>query len=299
MLFKRLIFIILLISCTDTNGQTKQNVAIFKNTPLYDVGVAFDSSNYQKAKKLLKKNENAINIQDSIFGTTLLMWATSVNDIRAMKILLEHGADPNISSGEGLSAAWISVSLPANNSALNPNYEHTRLKILLDYGADPNFIYCPTNKEKTDAANCEEKSLLMHAVSRGTEKVKLLVDAGADINYKSNLGKTAAQYALMLNDVSTAHYLIFEKNATVINPFYFYEPGSYTKINLSKPNLPITLLEDWLLDIDSREYHLKMQIVDVFKSQGQDYWSLKKHPKTIERIKKIYPNNWEYYLDKY
>lgn len=141
-------------------------------------------------------------------------------------------------------------------------------------------------------------SPLIYAADRGLEKTKLLVDAGADIDYKTETGKTAAIMALLMNNVYVAHYLIVEKKARVDEPYYYYDLNE-KEIEYEKPHLPISLLEDWLVELDSKEHKLKMEIVEEFKRQGQDYWSIEKHPKTVERIQKIYPNNWEEYLRKY
>ena len=40
-------------------------------------------------------------------------------------------------------------------------------------------------------------------------------------------------------------------------------------------------------------------IVDEFKNKGQNYWAKELHPKTIERIKKLYPDSWEEYIKEY
>jgi hypothetical protein len=139
----------------------------------------------------------------------------------------------------------------------------------------------------------------MHATQRGFEKVKLLAETGAEIDYKTELGKTAAIKALLNEKADVAHYLIVEKKAKLNEPYYFYNLFDRTKINYEKPHYPIELLENWLFELGSEEHKLKMEIVEEFKRQGQDYWSMEKHPKTVERIKKIHPDNWQEYLEKY
>jgi hypothetical protein len=139
----------------------------------------------------------------------------------------------------------------------------------------------------------------MHAASRGLNKTKLLVNAGADINYKTLSGQTAAIKALIMQSIETAHYLIVEKKASVTEPYYFYEFDNDTVVNYTKPHLPIELLETWLFDLGSEEHRIKMEIVEEFARQGQNYWSMKKQSKTIERIKKLYPDSWQEYLEKY
>lgn len=277
---------------------TIKNIEIFKNTLVWDLAIALESSKLELANDLiLKNNENLVNFQDPYFGTTLLMRAISTENYEHVKFLLKKGANPNIKSKIGTTALFYSIIYSNFNYLTKDDPKYVR--ILLKYGADPNIPYCaPKTEGSISPIECGSTPLML-AVQRGDEKVKLLIEAGADINYKTKLGTTAAINALMTKDIEVAHYLIFIKKAKVTDPYYFYYTFDEDKINSEKPHLPISLLENWLVDLDSKEHKMKMDIVEEFKRQGQDYWSIEKHPKTIERIKKIYPNSWQEYLDRY
>ena len=291
-------FILSLMSCENKEEKlTIKNIEIFKNTPVWDLAKALDKSNLRKAKKIVSENGDLVNYQDPIFGTTLLMRAISRGNYKAVEFLLQNGANPNIISKTGLTALFSAVFYSWSHIPAKRNSKFA--KILLNHGADPNIPYCSRKIEGgTDPIECGTSPLMLFALS-GLEETKLLVDAGATIDYKTELGRTAAIDALMMRKVDVAHYLIVEKKARVNEPYYFYYFHDRSKINYEDPHLPINLLEDWLFKLDSKEHKLKMEIVEEFKRQGQDYWSIEKHPKTIERIKKLYPDKWENYLKKY
>lgn len=291
--------IISLASCGDTNeGLTVEDIDIFKDTPAWSLAKALNKSNFKKANEILMKNSSDIvNYQDPIFGTTLLMRTISEENYEAVRFLLEKGANPNIISKTGTTSLFRAISHSWSDTEANEG--SVLVELLLENGANPNTPYCAPEEEGTISPIECGTSPLMHATQRGFEKVKLLIDYGAKIDYKTELGKTAAIKALLNEEIEVAHYLIVEKKAKVDEPYYFYDLKDKTKINYAKPHYPIELLENWLFDLGSEEHKMKMEIVDEFERQGQDYWTMKRHPKTIERIKKIYPNNWEEYLQKY
>jgi hypothetical protein len=288
-----------LVSCTDKKDEklTVVDIEIFKDTPAWDFAKALEKSNLKKAKEILSDNGDLVNYQDPEFGTTLLMRAISTENYQTVEFLLQNGANPNIVAEIGTTALFCAVSHSWKD--VTANTDPRFVKIMLEYGADPNISYCsPKIEGQTDPIECGT-SPLMHATQRGFEKVKLLVEAGAEINYKTELGKTAAIKALLNEKVDVAHYLIVEKKAKVSEPYFSYNIFDESKINYEKPHYPINLLENWLFEVGSEKHKLKMEIVEEFKRQGQDYWSMEKHPKTVERIKKTRPENWEEYLQKY
>lgn len=293
------VLIISLISCADKKDEklTVENIEIFRDTPAWGLAKALEKSNLRKAKEILSDNQDLVNYQEPEFGTTLLMRAISTENYKAVEFLLENGADPNIIAEIGGTALFNAVSHSWKDVTANQNPRF--VKIMLEYGADPNIPYCAPEAEGTISPIECGTSPLMHATQRGLEKVRLLVDAGAEIDYKTKLGTTAAIKALLHNKADVAHYLIVEKKARVDEPYYYYYLFDRSKINYEKPHFPIELLENWLFELDSKEHKLKMEIVKEFKNQGQDYWSIEKHPKTVERIKKIRPDNWQEYLEKY
>lgn len=293
------IFILSLISCNNKYEKlTVKDIEIFKDTPAWNLAKALEKSNLRKTESILSKNNtDLMNYQDPEFGTTLLMRAISTENYKAVEFLLQNGANPNTVSKTGTTALFRAVAHSWEDVSASEDSKY--VKIVLDNGADPNIPYCAPEAEGTISPIECGTSPLMYATLRGFEKTKLLIDFGADINYKTDLGTTAAVEVLMMKKVDVAYYLIVEKKAKVNDPYYYYYLNDRSKINYEKPHLPISLLENWLFELGSKEHSLKMEIVKEFKRQGQDYWSINKHPKTVERIKKLYSNNWQEYLEKY
>jgi len=278
---------------------TIHDIEIFQGTPAWDVATAVDNDDAVKIKALLERDTMLVNYQEPVYGLTLLIRAIGTEKYQSAKQLLESGANPNITTKTGTSALFEATSYSWNDTKANGDPKF--VKLLLNNGANPNQNYCsPAIKGQTDPIDCGT-SPLMHSVSRGVEKTKLLVEFGADINYKTKLGTTASIFALMNKDVNSAYFLITEKKASVSDPYYYYSLTNDTIIEKDKPHYPVGLLLDWVYEIGSKEHIKKMAIVKEFHRQGIDYSKAKEHIGNliIRRIKKLHPNDWQEYLEKY
>ena len=271
-----------------------RDIEIFEDTPAWELARAVGNQSINKIDKIVKANETLLNFKENRFDTTVLMWAVRKDKYKSAKELLKLGADPNIESKEmGGSALF-----PAIFYYTNTKY----IQLLLDYKADPNAIYCtPDRNEGTDVFECGTSPLIysVSPLKSGIDKVKLLVKYGADINYKTKSGTTAAITALLYEDIESAYYLIVEKKANIKDSFYTYM--GITDIQKNTPHYPVDLLLSWIYPLDSKEYQMKMAIVEEFKRQGVDYNSRKKDipQRRLDQIQKLYPNNWQEYLEKY
>lgn len=295
-----LLLSLIILSCNHSGNEklTIYDIEIFKETPIWDLANAVNDEDVVKIKTLLK-DTTLINYQEPAFGLTLLIRAVGTEKYKSAKQLLESGAKPNIISKTGTSALFEAISYPWNDS--NANGDSEFVKLLLDYGANPNQTYCsPRINGQTDPIECGT-SPLMHSISRGFEKTKLLVEFGADINYKTKLGTTASIFALMNKDVNSAYYLIKEKKARISDPYYYNSLTDDEIMEKNKPHYPVKLLLDWIYEIDSKEYVKKMEIVEEFQRQGINYSEAKEHigDLVIRRIKNLHPYDWKEYLEKY
>jgi hypothetical protein len=108
------------------------------------------------------------------------------NNIANVKKMLSDGIDPNVCYEDGYSALEIAAS--------NDNFDI--IKMLLEAGADP------------DSRLPGQKSALMLLCARGSsdiKSIKILLEAGANVNLKDKYGHTA----LMLAAISHANLDIF------------------------------------------------------------------------------------------
>lgn len=125
-------------------------------------------------------------------GNTALNFALWNNQVEAVKLLLELGADPNATNNQG--------DTPLENSVRKGDYETT--KILLEHGADPNARLMLDNKGMYP--------LTVACVYYRFNLVPLLLQHGAasSINNRDDGGNTALYYAAAYNQLETAKILI-------------------------------------------------------------------------------------------
>ena len=111
---------------------------------------------------------------------TALELASLLENEKAVQLLIQHGADPDVMSGNGFT--------PLLNAVIWENYKITEL--LLNAGADPDIP--DGNRHKTPLFVAAQKGYV--------NIVKLLVDKfGADTSIKSNVGATPLDTAIANN----------------------------------------------------------------------------------------------------
>lgn len=123
------------------------------------------------------------------FGTgfaTALQFAIKRSNLRAVRFLVEQGADPN-------HYGWWLYSSPLYDAIIafdGGEESYGILKLLLETGAN-----CNTRCFDNDAA----RIFLRAFKSKSLECIKLLLDHGADIKAKTKSGKTALHYCAIQN----------------------------------------------------------------------------------------------------
>lgn len=275
------------------------SINIFESTVAWELAKQVKQSDIVGIENILSEHPNWVDTQDPVYGTTLLMWAVASEKYRSAETLLLNGANPNIISKTGTTALFRAVSFSWYDNEANEDPKF--VKLLLDFKADPNIGYCAPKEEGYSATIECGTSPLMHATSRGVEKAKLLIEAGADINYQTRTKKTAAIMALLLKDVDLAYYLIVDKKADVKQPYFFTQIGNDDIVNVNEPHYPVDLLLNWVFELDSEEQYQKKAIVAEFEKQGVDYNNRKGKIRntTLRKIKKMHPDDWESYIEKY
>lgn len=274
------------------NDPRRHDIEIFKDTPVWDLAKAVKKQNINKITKFIENNKGLINYKENKFDNTLLIWAIFNDKYQSAKKLLELGADPNI------------ISKDIGGSILFPvlhNDDIKYAKLLLAYKANPNAMYCITNKKEgvTEYYECGTSPLIyvISPLNSRVDWVKMLVNYGADVNHKTKLGRTASIEALTLKDIESAYFLIVEKKANIKDPYYYDSLPEFK----NKPYYAVDILLYLTYPLDSDEYKIKMAIVKEFTRQGVNYNERKKNitNSTLNLIQKLYPENWDEYLEKY
>jgi len=290
--YKHIIFclLLLLISC---NRETKvdktkllgKDYRLFQDTPAWVLAKAVEDDNLDKIKKEVIDNKVDINYQESRFGKSLLMLSITNNQFNAAEELLKLGANPNLKDFDSGSNAIIVAAYIED-----PKY----LKLLLKYGGKANSLETAPVKEGDQARTTALNNAISYVDKYSLERVKLLVNAGADINYSNNGPEVFTNLplsdALAHNNMDALLYLL-EKGADYNKVMYEMADGHKVYI--------LEGLRKVIIDLDSDQYKAKIQAVQFLKHRGLDY---KKEPipdYIEEEIKKKYPNDWKEYLSKY
>jgi ankyrin repeat protein len=164
-------------------------------SPLHQALLSQDTPLQESHVQLFSAYLNARNAA----GVTPLMWAARRGDARSLRLLLEHGADPNLKSRN---------SATALHYAANYGTEAC-VRLLLEYGAAP----CVPEQSNMQPIHCVWSNLRHGECPRG--KTEALLQYGADINARGYEGMTPITQvghirgdASALDAVNIVRYLI-------------------------------------------------------------------------------------------
>jgi len=127
-------------------------------------------------------------------GMTLLLWGYPMGE-EVLEKLLELGADPNTQYNSGFgsrgrvrpgdSLLFVAIRSTGSSNAVNREKFQNYVDILLKHGADPNLIH--TRKGIPP--------LKTTIVLNSPETAEKLIKAGADVNFKDDIGRPLIYYA--------------------------------------------------------------------------------------------------------
>jgi hypothetical protein len=293
---KKLISICLLFCLTSCYNQETQvdkskllgmDYRLFQSTPAWELAKAVKTGDIKKIKEEVIQKKVPVDYIESRFGNTLLMIAIYNSKYESVKTLLELGANPNLhDTYKGETA----VIVAAGND--DPKY----LKLVLEYEGVPNSIENVFSGPKKRIAS-ERNSALTACISpvdgkHDLEKVKLLVDAGADIHYtKKGIIQTVFGEALIQGQMNVVLYLI-EKGVD------YTKPITLTVLEGEDVSV-LQILRKSIIDFDSEQYKYKMKLVAFLKTKGLDYDKEPMPEGTVEYMKNMYPDSWQEYVKRY
>jgi uncharacterized protein len=122
-------------------------------------------------------------------GSTALMRAAKNGDAAAMRLLLEHGADPSVVQKNHTTALMLAAGLGRGQGVFAKDYSTDRemleaVKVLVARGVDVN------------AVNDNGQTAMHFAVRVSDDIVRFLADSGAKVDVKDKQGRTPLDAAL-------------------------------------------------------------------------------------------------------
>ena len=254
-------------SCIEpnVNDLLGDDFRLYKHTPAWSLAKAVEDEDTTEISKQVLQMHIPVDYRDPKYKQTLLMLATSTNKIESVEKLLELGANPNAHDDStkyfGESAVLLACRFTRPSSKI--------LALLLKYGGDPNSTACGVKEDGLGEIVPMRDFALSAAVFSSFEKVKLLVDAGANINYETTTESCAIENCMIHGRMDIMLYLLL-KGADYRRKF--------TEIDSDKPDYPtfevdiLYKLRKCVYPIGSKAYNEKMKVVDFLKRKGLDYW---------------------------
>lgn len=290
-------FLFLITSCTsreqqvDINKLLGNDYRLFQNTQAWTLAKAVEDEDQTLIKKIVNEKQADVDFKDKRFGQTLLMLAVTNQQYNSCKTLLELGADPNKYDRYDGSNAMIEAAQVSNITGDNTKF----LKLLLQFKGNPNFVEVGPRRE----GNSTRNSVLISAVEfnevqSSLPMVKLLVEAGADVNYKNEFGQTALKQAIILDVYDVALYLLqngADYNEEIVDRGKYSTDGK--KIYL------VDMLREFTPELNSKKHKEKLEMIKFLKQKGIDYNAVPIPDFVLEKIKRDYPKNWEEYIEQY
>jgi ankyrin repeat protein len=216
------------------------------------------------ASTLRTLSAGSVNVKDKL-DTTPLHYAAIYGNTESVRILLEHGADPNARNKSGVTPLIFAA------------YDFEKTKLLVEKGADVNarsakgmtpilvatsvygntatVRYLLEKGASAKAASADDDDPLQNAASKGdTEMVRLLLAKGADPHRVDQAGQTALFDSLFAPDPERVKILIDAgSNVNVANTFAGKVKNGpidlihMTPVFLAAPDAPPTIVRALLV----------------------------------------------------
>ncbi|BAU52909.1 Ankyrin repeats (3 copies) [Mucilaginibacter gotjawali] len=278
-----------LFSCTsrdtivDKTNMNGYDFKLFQGTQSWTLAKAVEDEDTGKIVSIVTKNKELLESREPKFGQTLLKMAVRTLKFKSVKTLINQGADPNIQDTYDGSSPFMEA---ARIDWIGPDKyggDIRYLRLLLVHGGDPNA----EEKGKRRKGNNTRYTPLLRACSSASGNlayVKLLVEAGANVNYNNEYNMNPLGSAVFFAENPDIVLYLIEKGADIRRPVLKNIRG--------KDFLITDALRTWRFPLGSDEYKKKMQIVDYLKKNGMDYWKAPIPENYLDQ----YPKD---YLEKY
>lgn len=270
LLFALLLFLFLLFNNrnfpVEKDSYLGWDVRRFQTTKAWELAKAIEDNDLQEIKHQVIDLKVPVDTRDRINDFTPLMFAVFNNNIQSVKALLDLGADPNLPTDSISDSGENSVIVACEYIGISQEI----LKLLLKYGGNPNSTECGRNYDMDGDWIPARSSALSCAVSISgeIEKVKILVEAGANVNnYDGDFQDAPLMDALLLDRMNIALYLL-EHGADYNYKFRSCAPSSGGG---SRDVDILYRLRQCIYPLDSQEYKDKLKVIKFLKDRGVDY----------------------------
>lgn len=276
-----------LVSCsnkdklTDKSKLSPYDYRLFQGTAVWPLAKAVHEGDIELSEKILAKQPGLANIQDSIYGNTILMMAIINQDYKLFKLLIDNGANVNYHNKLGGQSPLIEASS-------YKQYDSKFAKDLVGKGAN-------VNDTTRNSPNAQVSPLMAASRSGNILIVEYLLKQGANINYRNNFGSTALGESMLTQKYDIA-LLLLDNGADFLSPIYngIDEYGKSTV-----PISMLTALRNAMTEIGTPEYEQKKEIINFLKTKGINYDSTPIPDYVIKRAQEKYPSTWQDYLRRY
>lgn len=148
------------------------------------------------------------------------------------------------------------------------------------------------NTEVQDTINRHD---ITDAAGTDLEKVRLLLNYGAEVNPKEGL--SPLYMAVALDKMEIALYLL--ENGADYNEKYEAKDVDSRQSQSRGYATVADKLRYVMLPLDSREYEYKLKVIEFLKERGLDYHETEIPEHALKLIKDKYPDIWEEYIKVY
>ena len=279
-----------LIACSnrdeggDKSKLTGYDYRLFQDTPVWLLAKAVKTGDILSIRNEVLINKINPDYQESRYGNTLLMMSIFNNDYTSTKALLEVGADPNLRDRHRGANAVIDAA---------ENSDPRCLQLLLANGGEPNVVENKLSNDDDSPLQTALTSAISYSDPSSFEKVKLLIEAGADVDFpndKDHNTELPIGIALKRDRMDIALYFL-KIGAD-------HEQVMYKMINDHDVYI-LEALRKSILELQSPEYQKKLEIVAFLKGKGLDYFEEPIPDYIFQEIKEKYPKDWKEYARKY
>lgn len=292
-----------IISCrdipVDKGDLLGDDYRLFQGTPAWDLAKAVEDQDVNEIKRQVQVKNIPVDYREERWKQTLLMLAVWTNKIKSVETLLELGADPNTPNDTVEYFGENAVIIASTSVRASPKI----LKLLLENGGNPNSVECGVQKDGHGNFIPARFFALYEAVPlfEDFEKVRMLVEAGADVNMQTETtGAGAMQHAIALDRMDVLLYLL-EHGADYNRKFKRIKVISSAN-SASYVDFYVDILYELRLcvyPLNSKEYKDKLRVIEFLQKRGLDYWKSPLPDSAITIIKRVIKPKSEEELQEY